>query len=363
MRILIATGIFPPDVGGPAIYVQSLAEEFIRQGVRIVVLTYSDQKSKQDYTFPVIRISRQYPKGIRHFLYSLKLLSLARAADVIYAQNPVSAGLPAALAAKILGKKLVLKVVGDAVWERARSRGREVEDMKILKKLQKWTAKSADKIIVPSFYLKNMVQQWGIPEKKIKVVYNAVETKKQVPERIDIKGDIILSIGRLVPWKGFDALIEIIPDLIKENPNFRLLIVGEGEERKNLELKIDNLKLKDRVRLMGRVDHSDISFYFRAADIFILNSEYEGLSHTILEAMQYGIPVIASNKGGNPELIKDGFNGFLIEYDNQEQLKRAILKLWRDKNLQKRFTHNSKKKLKQFSFEKMIEKTLEVLKT
>ena len=116
------------------------------------------------------------------------------------------------------------------------------------------------------------------------------------------------------------------------------------------------------MKLVGRVSHQEIPFYFKAADIFVLNSGYEGLSHTILEAMTLGTPIVASAQGGNPELIKDSFNGFLIEYNNQEHLKGAILKLWQNKELQEKFVRNSEEKIKQFNWKNLAEQTLEILR-
>ena len=195
-------------------------------------------------------------------------------------------------------------------------------------------------------YVKKIVLAWGVSEEKIEVIYNAVEnsslpnmTKEEAKAKIGIKGDIILSVGRPVPWKGFDDLRIIIPDLLKENPNFRLVIAGEEK----------------------KVPHDQMPYYFRAADVFVLNSGYEGLSHVILEAMSFSVPVIASREGGNPELIEDNFNGLLVEYKNREQIKQAILKLWRNKELQEKFIRNSREKLKDFNWEKLVEKTLRVL--
>ncbi len=381
MKIILATGIFPPDIGGPATYCEKLAEEFQRRGIEIEIICYSDVKKYGDYEFPVIRVSRRYPKLMRHFLYFLGLFRMSKDTDVIYTQNPTSAGFPALLVANILGKKLILKVVGDAAWESYANKTQKFDSLEVfqkkkydffsesLRKIQKFVAKNTDKIITPSQYLKNIICGWGVPKEKIEVVYNALEkssgfsiSKKEAKEKIGIEGDIILSIGRLAPWKGFDILIDVFPDLSRGNPDFKLVIVGEGEERKNLELKIKSLKLENNVKLIGRVGHQDIPSYFRAADVFVLNSGYEGLPHVVLEAMQLGVPVIASNRGGNPELIKNGFNGFLVEYNNKEQIKNKLLKLWQNKALQEKFVNNSKEKLKKFSWENLIEKTLKILK-
>jgi glycosyltransferase involved in cell wall biosynthesis len=333
MKVIFAAGIYPPDIGGPAIYTERLASQ-----LKQPVISYS-------------RRLKKYPKGLRHLLYFCSLLWLARKAETIYAQNVTSAGFPAFLVSKILRKKLVLKVVGDAAWE---------QQKKYLRKIQTLVAKGADSIIVPSHYVKKMVQGWGVLGEKIKVIYNAPEpapqlrvSKTEAKERIGLSGDIILSIGRLVPWKGFSDLIAIMPDLLKVNPKFQLVIVGQGKER---------LPSGPGVKLVGSVPHSLVPLYFKAADIFVLNSGYEGLSHAILEAMQFGVPVIASREGGNPELIEDNFNGLLVEYKNRKEIKEAILKLWQNRDLQEKFIRNSKEKLKDFSWENLVKKTLEVLR-
>lgn len=366
MKIVFATGIYPPDIGGPATYVERLAGDLAQRGFEVRIITYANLNPIKDHTanknsklfavygkqFKIKRISRALPGGVRYFMYCWHLLLLARDTDIIYVQNVTSAGLPALLVAKLLKKRLILKVVGDAAWEQKKP---------YLKIIQKWVARGADQIITPSKFVKNMVVSWGTSEDKIKIIYNAVEgssrldiTKSEAKKRINIFGDIILSIGRLTSWKGFDDLIAVMPDLLLKNPNFRLVIVGEGNYK---------LKATEGVKLIGSVPHSEIPLYFKAADTFVLNSGYEGLSHVILEAMQMGVPVIASSEGGNPELIKDGFNGLLVEYKNQKQIKEAILKLWRDKELQEKFARNSKEKFKNLTWDNLVKQTLEILKS
>jgi len=306
---------------------------------------------------------------LRHFLYFWSLLRLAKNADVIYAQNLVSAGLPAALVSKILRKKFVLKSVGDYAWEQGTARWGVKENLedfqnkkygwKIewLRKIQKWTAQKADKIIVPSFYLKKIISGWQIPDSKIEIIYNAVEPIKKIGV---FKKDCLLSIGRFVPWKGFDTLVEIMPELW---PEMKLIIIGNGPEYLNIKAKVKDLGLENRIELPGSVPQAKLPGYFARARIFVLNSDYEGLSHTILEAMQAEIPIIATNVGGNPELIENGKNGILVEYQNREQLKEAILKLWSNEGLQNKFIQNSHQKLKEFSWENLVEKTLKVLES
>jgi len=392
MKILIATGIFPPDIGGPATYTEKLAQELKSRGLEVKVITYSDDQplkfqilnskfqtpkesklptgqANPKSQIPITKISRRFPRGLRHFLYFWSLLRLAKNSDLIYAQNLVSAGLPAALVSKILRKKFVLKSVGDYAWEQGTARWGVKENLedfqnkkygwKIewLRKIQKWTAQKADKIIVPSFYLKKIISGWQIPDSKIEIIYNAVEPIKKIGV---FKKDCLLSIGRFVPWKGFDTLVEIMPELW---PEMKLIIIGNGPEYLNIKAKVKDLGLENRIELPGSVPQAKLPGYFARARIFVLNSDYEGLSHTILEAMQAEIPIIATNVGGNPELIENGKNGILVEYQNREQLKEAILKLWSNEGLQNKFIQNSHQKLKEFSWENLVEKTLKVLES
>ena len=96
--------------------------------------------------------------------------------------------------------------------------------------------------------------------------------------------------------------------------------------------------------------------------IFVLNTGYECFSHIILEAMAMSLPVITTNVCGNPEIVKDEQNGLLVEYNDKKQLKEAILKLWKDKDLQRKFIKNGKETLEKFTLEKMIDETIRALK-
>ncbi len=354
-KILIATGLFPPQIGGPATYSKILARELPKKGFEVEILNFGDLL--------------KFPKILRHLIYFLKALFLGQKAEMIFAQDPVSVGLPAILAAKILRKKFILKIVGDYAWEQARQRFGVKDSLddfvikkygfktELLRKMEKLTAHNASAIITPSFYLKKIVASWGVAEQKIKVIYNTFDSESFKPDFSE-KKDIILSVGRLVPWKGFSTLIDLMKELPEE---IKLVIAGSGTEEQNLRSKIESLKLAERVILVGQIGKKELNEYFGRARLFVLNTQYEGLPHSVLEAMAVGVPVVTTNIGGNPEVIKDGFNGLLISYNDKEALKGAILTLWSDENLRKKFTVNSFEELKKFSLEGMINKTAEIL--
>jgi glycosyltransferase involved in cell wall biosynthesis len=366
-KILIATGIFPPDIGGPATYSKLLLDELPNRGLAVKVVSFG--------------AVRHLPKVIRHFIYFLKILRKGFFVDVIFAQDPVSVGLPSVLAAKILRKKFILKVVGDYAWEQFQIKNEKLKSKndkgkfktleefqvekydfltELRRKIEHWVAKKADKIIVPSEYLKKIVGTWGAENNKIIVVYNAFKNESiSAAEGVSAAGkSYIVSAGRLVPWKGFDVLIEIIKELPEE---IKLKIIGSGPDRKKLEFKIKNLGLSERIDLVGQLPHQEFLQCLAGAEIFVLNTAYEGLSHVILEAMACGIPVITTDIGGNPEVIKSGYNGILVEYNNKEQFKKAISELHNNPDLRKLFIENSYKELEKFSKEKMLKETINIL--
>jgi len=391
MKVVIASGIYPPDIGGPATYSRLIAGEFTKRNINVSVICYSDdisnkqgdQTSQSLPTFKLVRISRKHNTIIRYWLYFWNLLKLSYMIDIIYAQGPFGAGLSALVVAKILRKKFIIKIVGDYAWEQYQNKFSisnfqfsKLDDIEtfqnkkydflteLRRKIQKMVVKGADKVITPSEFLKKIVKGWGVKEEKIFVVYNAGPEIKQITDTVPktgLDGDILASAGRLEPWKGMVALVEIMPDLLQKNPNFRLLIAGDGPLMGNLKSKIQNLNLEDKVILAGRVPHDELMSYFKASKIFILNTGYEGLPHITLEAMACGLPVITTNVCGNPEIVQNNYNGFLVEYNNKEQLKKAILKIWENKSLKEEFIKNGKKILENFAREKMIDNTIKVL--
>lgn len=363
--VLIATGIFPPDIGGPATYSKILLDELPKRRVLVRVLSFGSV--------------RRWPKIIKHLVYFFKTLYIARDVNIVFAQDPVSVGLPSLIAAKILGKKFVLKIVGDYAWEQGMQRF-GVNDLldkfldqkycwqvEFLRKVQKFVANRASKIIVPSQYLKSVVLRWGVNEKKIFVIYNSFDetefaiSRKEAREKVNLEGPALISAGRLVPWKGFEALIEIMPEISEQIPGVKLIIIGDGPDRKKLEEKISDARQGHNIFLTGQISHNDSLTLLKAGDIFILNTAYEGLSHLILEAMQAELPIITTPVGGNKELIKDGENGVLIQYNDKEEIKKAIVDLWYLADVRNRLAQQAKKDIKRFAIENMIDQITEIL--
>lgn len=382
-KILITTGIFSPDIGGPATYAELLAAALSDKEFKVCVLTYSRQLRLKGfdskYKFKVVRVWGKWPIWIKHLAFGFKLLGLISNYDSVLALNVWSAGFPSLIVSKIYRKKFVVRIVGDYAWEVGVGKGREkflIDDFQrsrkrgwigALYKLQGWICRKADFVIVPSKYLSGIVSGWGVPESKIKVIYNSVDlkpaglTKEEARTKIGIHGNIILSIGRLVPWKGFRMLIKIMPQLLNVNQFTRLVIIGDGPDKEVLVSMIRNTNLDKKVILTGKKLKEELAVYLAAADMFILNSGYEGFSHQILEAMACGVPVVASAVGGNKEVIIQGENGFLVRYNDEFNLVEAIKTVWQDQEFRDGLVEAGKKTAKKFSPDKMVEETMKIL--
>lgn len=376
MKIIIACEIYPPDIGGPATFVKNIIPVLKQAGHQIQVITYADSNDSAD---GVIRISRKTNMFLRYLKYFLAIRKISQDADLIFAQGPLASGLPAILVKKLTGKKVFIKVVGDVAWERAYNQGKITEAaddfqtkkysaaIERQKKIRSWTVKNADLIITPSEYLKKLVYGWGVAPNKIKVIYNAIsakrksQTQEQAKRQLGLEGKIILFVGRLTPWKGLETLIDLLPVWLMVERDLKLVIVGEGPSEKILKLRIKNLKLEDKVRLVGRLDQTSVGDYYQAADIFVLNSAYEGLSHTLLEALSFGLPAVVSNVGGNPEVVKNEINGFLVEYNDQQQILEAVKKIAQNQELAKSFQKANQEVLEKFSVAKMNQDYLATL--
>jgi len=358
-KILIATPLFPPDIGGPATYSAILLEELPRHDLIVEVVSFGQV--------------RKLPKIIRHIAYGWLLIRKIKGIDIIYAQDPVSVGLPAMMVAKIFRRRFWLKVVGDYAWEQGRQRfgvKGELDDFVVERKTARWPVKvlfwleklvasQAERIIVPSQYLAGIVENWGI-KNKIEVIYNAIAWPPADLDRMELRrelgwsGKIIFSAGRLVPWKGFVELIEVMPSVFEKNTDAKLYIAGDGPDYQQLEKLIAKLGLAEKVFLLGRVEQRRLWEMIKASDLFFLNTRYEGLSHILIETLALGTPVIATAVGGNPEVIEDGINGYLIQPGDQDELNTKIVQLLNDYNLAQRLAVSGSQVREKFSRANMI---------
>lgn len=383
-RVLVVSGIFPPDIGGPATFLVNLAEDLVSKGLKICVLTFGKKEPAKKYRFFVKKVSRSWIQPVRTMMFFFKAIICAPAHDIFYILDVYSSGMAGFAAAKITRKKTIIRFVGDSAWEYAVSRGMTKCDLmdfqkekspwrvNIRKKLRGTMLRRSDAVVVASEYLKKIVLAIGTDERRILIInssvdfleveFNRLPAKSESKNKLGLSGAVILSAARLAPWKGMDVLIRAFSAVANENAEAKLVILGEGAQYGNLEKLIKDLGLSKRAVLIGKVSRDKMFEYLNAADIFALNTNYEGMSHTILEAMRLGLPIVTTNAGGNPETIENGVSGILVDYNDEKSMADAINKLFKDKILAFALGQSAKNKVKSFDWPTVIEKTVQLIR-
>jgi glycosyltransferase involved in cell wall biosynthesis len=186
------------------------------------------------------------------------------------------------------------------------------------------------------------------------LVYPLPKNKPMLLPEDTINSDknTLVAVGRLTDQKGFDLLIPVFANLVKKYKNWQLVILGEGECRTELEKQINQLKLQNKVFLPGSV--GNVADWHKKSDIFVLSSHFEGLPCALIEAMAHGLPAVSFNcKSGPSDIIRHGIDGFLVEYNNTEELFKALEKLIIDNKLRQNFAEKALEVRERFNIVKI----------
>ena len=222
------------------------------------------------------------------------------------------------------------------------------------------------KIVTVTESVKKMViETEGVAPSKVEVICNGVDVSvgrqpsdvRSLKEELGIKENelVVIHVANLKPVKGHRFLLRAFAEIIRQVPHVKLLLIGKDELNGSLHRLASQLDIANNVLFLGT--RQDVPDLLSAADICVLPSLSEGMSNAILEYMAAGKPVVATNVGGNPELIKNGFNGFLVAVENVEELKNALLALIKDAGKRQAMGANGFTRVKQeFSMEKMVRK-------
>lgn len=360
MKILITSAIWPPEIGGPATYAEELVQRLKSQH-DISVAVFADNPQKIDGV-KITPVRKKSPLLIRQVKFLKTIISLAKKTDLIYAQNAMAVGVPSLIASRISHKPLIIKFVGDNAWESAFRDGKtkklledflQKPDAGIKNRLRQWfqkqTLNKADKIIVPSNYLGKVISKYyKIDPNKIVTIYNASESNNNdLNEKVAPDPDQIITVGRLVPWKGIDGIIKAIKIIKQTRPEIKLVIAGDGPEMNNLKKLTEELSLGESVKFLGNVSKKEIMRWYKRSFIFILNSSYEGLPHTVLDSFTTGTPVIATNILGTNEAVYNESTGLTVPLNDPQALASAVNRLLADSELRSQLIVNARQLLKE----------------
>jgi glycosyltransferase involved in cell wall biosynthesis len=346
VKVIVVSGLWPPDVGGPASHAPDVARFLRQRGHDVEVVTTAGAAPAPE-DFPVRWVSRRLPKGMIHLRVAVLIRSRARRADVVYTTGMFGRSSTGALAA---GRPYVVKLTADPAFERSRRRGvvtGDVEDFQAggggpvsaaLRRARDFQLRRAAHVFCPSSYLRELVLSWGVPPERVSVLANPAPDVPDLPPRDELRrsfglnGASLAFAGRLTAQKSLGRALQVVAAA----DGVSLVIAGDGPDRDPLEERARKLGIAERVSFIGAQPRQRIVELFRAADAAILSSSWENFPHTVVEALAVGTPVLAMEAGGVAEVVRDGVNGLLVPAGDTEALGEAVRRYFGDEALRER---------------------------
>lgn len=364
--ILITTNIFPPLIGGPATFADRLGHVLAARGHRVTVVCSSTEPSDAADAarpFRVVRVSTR-----NRYAYEVKIRA-ALAREFLTHKRILVAGLESYVldAVRLVPRRYILRVPGDVVWESARNYGvttstfdayqaeagppalvRAIADQR-----RRYLARAAT-VVTPSDYLKRVVQRWpGVPA-DLRTIHNGVdlsEYPQRSPRPRERRPFRVLFVGRLTNWKGVETLLLAGRSLA----DCEISIVGDGPELPLLKTLHAQLGRPASMTFLGRQREDQVRDRMLASDVLVLPSNYEGLSHTLLEACAAGLVPVVSDIGGNREVVTDGIHGLVVPYADPNALGAALAGLVADDALLLRLAAGARARAAEFPFSTTVD--------
>jgi glycosyltransferase involved in cell wall biosynthesis len=346
MKVLVVSGIWPPDVGGPASHAPDVARWLHDRGHAVeVVTTASAEPAREPYR--VRWASRRIPKGLLHVRTAALVRARAARADVVYTTGMFGRSAAGSLAAR---RPYVVKLTADPAFERARRRGivgGRVEEFqsgggglrsRALRLARDAELGRAAHVFCPSAWLAELAVSWGVPADRVSVLPNPSPAPHKLPardelqRRLGVNGATLVFAGRLTAQKSLSVAVEAVA----QADGVELLVAGEGPDREPLERLAGELGIGERVRFLGPQPRERVLELFRAADAAILSSSWENFPHTVVEALTVGTPVLSTRAGGVAEVVEHERNGLLVEQGDADALGAEIRRFFGDGELRER---------------------------
>ncbi len=352
MRIAILVPLFPPRwLGGAEVATYYTAKHLAKSHEVHIITSWDKGLPRESITQEGFYLHRVYtikkPRllsltyNVAAFLKLRKIKS-----DIVHAQS-IFSGLTAYLGKKLLSTPYVTYCRGSDIYL----------PWPFKKSISNLILRNADAVVALSSDMKRQITE--ISNTRPVVVPNGIEVERfeglspeEAREKLGIKNNekVILFVGSLRALKGVRYLIQAMVIIKQKEPNARLLIVGDGPDRQGLENLVQKLDLQQSIDFVGGIPQERVPHYMMACDIFTLPSLSEGFGLACLEAMACGLPVVTTDVGGLPDLIKDGENGFLIPARNVAELARKLATLLESDELRAVISRNNREKAKKYDW-------------
>jgi 1,4-alpha-glucan branching enzyme len=377
MRVLQLVPEFPPPLtGGGGYHVNSLAQELVKRGVDVTVYTFRIQcpfgriSEGTETHFGKVKVHRipafYIPKTMYPVGPKLLPLLLREQADIIHAHGyQIFTSDMASIASRLRKIPLVLTLHGFPADFRG-SMHRLYFDL-----IGKETLRVPKKMIAISKLVERQFRAIGVDERRLVMIPNGVnqEEFREMPDgrgfrqSLGIGEDekLILTIGRLEKTKGFQYLIEALPQILEKAGSVKLLIAGpESNYGTELARLARMIGVEKRVIFYGAIDGEQKLKALAAADIVVIPSIYEGFSVFLLESLAAGKPLVATRTGIALEIIRNGENGFLVNPCDSKDIAEKVVMLLVDNNLSSLISSRSRATIEAFDWKHITERILKV---
>lgn len=338
-KALLVTIDFPPKIGGVANYYENLCQNLPANKIAVLTEKQKDSKSfdkKQNYKIYREDLFYNYlwPQWLK-MIFKMRKIIKKEKIEVIY----VGQILPVGEAAFFLSLPFIIFTHGMDITLPQKNKKKKY----LLKKI---IAKSY-KLVANSNFTREELMKLGAKAQKVTIINPSPDRKllevldkqliSQLRQKYNLNNKrILLSVGRLVKRKGFDEVIQSLPQVLKSIPDLVYVVVGDGPERQNLENIISEINLNKQVLLIGAASQKELSAWYYLCQVFIMtpkqlpDGDVEGFGTVFLEANMFGKPVIATASGGISDAVSNGLNGLLI---NNNDIVKTLLMLLNNHNL------------------------------
>jgi glycosyltransferase involved in cell wall biosynthesis len=361
MKILrVVSDLYPSVVGGIGIHAHEMSKQQARLGHDVTVYTANNgNEAREEFRdgYKIIRFKNDLKLMGNSISFRLfrELFKIRNDFDIIHAHSHLFFSTNLCAFVRKWGSSPLVITNHGLISQTVPMWAHKI----YIPTIAKWTFKSADKIICYIEREKSMLKKLSIDSNKIAVIHNGTDTNMFIPCEKEKDNNQILWIGRFTPGKGVEYLIDAFSILVKEYSDFKLLMIGRGPLKENIEQKIQDLNLSKNVIIKEFVPNSELPEIYQSSDVFVLPSLNEGVPRTILEAMACGIPVVCTEL---PQLVNvvDGC-GLLVPVKDSQALAEGISKIISDRELAQKFGRNGRAKVvENYSWGDTIKKTVQL---
>jgi glycosyltransferase involved in cell wall biosynthesis len=371
VNVLIVSGIWPPDVGGPASHAPEVAEYLTARGHRVEVVTTAGSPPATE-PYPVGWTNRRLPRGVRHVDAAARIARAARGADVVYTTGML---VRSSLGSALARRPVVMKLTSDPAYERSLrfelfsgdlDEFQRVDGgrMGVLRRVNDLALRRAAHVVVPSDALRRFAIGWGIPPERVTLLPNPVTAPQGLAQRDELRhrhgftGPTLVFAGRLVPQKSIDVALRALAQV----DGVTLVLAGEGGEAEPMRALARELGLGERARFLGARPRATVFELLAAADGALLSSSWENFPHMAVEALAVGTPVISTDGGGVREIVRDGSNGLLVPVGDVDALAAVIRRYLADAELLEGLRAQAKASIDRFAPEAVYGRLEEILR-